>query len=105
MLGLDHTKSIKMTKTNQIPLSCLHRVKRTGNAARPAHVATDILVCEFVVDRSGSMQSLVPTTKRGVQDALLAKLQFARRHGTKVLVSITAFDSTAETPVAWYPWV
>ena len=91
-----------MTKTNQIPLSCLHRVKRTANAGRPAHVATDILVCEFVVDRSGSMQPLVPATKRGVQDALLSKLQFARRHGTKVLVSITAFDSTAETWQADY---
>jgi hypothetical protein len=94
-------KNLKNLKNLKMTLSCLKHVKRipdtdTGKLERPPAPPV-INVLEVILDRSGSMKSLGDIPREGLENFMSEQQRFAKETGAKTYVSLTTFDTTAET--------
>ena len=85
-----------MTSTNQVPLACLSKVKRSNSKKRPQKET--YIDAEFIGDRSGSMYSMGDAPKEGVRNFITKNKKLFEETGAKIHVTIRCFDDVVEIP-------
>lgn len=86
--------------TNQVPLSCLSKVKRNNSKNRPQNPT--YIDAEFIGDRSGSMYSMGDAPKEGVRNFITKNKQLYDETGSKIHVTIRCFDDVVEIPYSGF---
>lgn len=88
------------TTNNQVPLSCISKVKRNNSKERPQN--NTYIDAEFIGDRSGSMYSMGDAPKDGVRNFIEKNKKLYEDTGSKIHITIRCFDDVVEIPYSGF---